>query len=164
MLRLFLMRHAEAVQGNNDRMRPLSSRGRAQAVSIGRELHKLSLAPEYAICSPAKRTSETYDVLAEFIPQTGLIYPEYMYNAAVETLFEEISHFSDTYRSVLMVGHNPGIHELSRLLVEHGSSYDLGRLAGSFLPSMLAVIECKAERWSEIAPRGHTLTHLLSPI
>ena len=83
---------------------------------------------------------------------------------AVETLFEEITHFSDTYDSALMIGHNPGIHELSRMMSEHGSSYDLGRLAGSFLPSMLAVIECRTERWSEIAPRGNTLSHLLSPI
>jgi phosphohistidine phosphatase len=163
-MRLFLMRHAEALQGNNDRMRPLSARGRAQAVSIGRELHKLSLAPEYVICSPARRASETYDVLAEFIPETGMIYPEYMYNATVETLIEEIAHFSDTYRSVLMIGHNPGIHELSRMMAETGSAYDLGRLAGSFLPSMLAVIECKADSWGELAPRGHTLSHLLSPI
>jgi phosphohistidine phosphatase len=160
-MRLFLLRHAEALPGQNDRERPLSAHGRAQALSIGRQLHGLALAPEYAICSPAQRTCETYNAVSEFIPQTALIYPEYMYNASVETLVSEMAHFSDTYGSVLLVGHNPGIHDFARALAEAGDAQELAALAAGFPPATLAVIDCAGEKWAEVRPRGNTLRHLL---
>jgi phosphohistidine phosphatase len=160
-MRLFIMRHAEALPGHDDRERPLSARGRAQALSIGRQLHGLALAPEYVICSPALRTCETYNAVSEFIPLTALIYPEYMYNASVETLVSEMAHFSDTYASVLLVGHNPGIHGFACAMAAEGEARELQALAAGFPPATLAVIDCAGDKWAEVRPRGSVLRHLL---
>jgi phosphohistidine phosphatase len=162
-MRLFLMRHADAVQGTKDRERPLSARGRQQAAAIGRHFHRLELAPEYVICSPARRTRDTYAVMSEFIPETGLIYPEYLYNAEAETLYEEMGRFGGTYKSALIIGHNPGLHTFARTLANFGSDRPLAALAAGFSPASVAVIDLAGDKWADIKPRGHTLRYFMTP-
>jgi phosphohistidine phosphatase len=62
-VRLLLIRHAEAVPGEPDELRPLSAGGRAAAREIGRRLAEEGLRPDAVLTSPLLRARETGDAI-----------------------------------------------------------------------------------------------------
>ena len=87
MKRLTLMRHADARwqdAGLSDLERPLNRRGTAAAETMARRLLELALVPQLLLVSPARRTQQTGEILAqvllplerhkvELAPQTNLV-------------------------------------------------------------------------------------------
>ncbi len=120
MFRLILMRHAKSdwSMSDPDHDRPLNPRGRASAQALGDWLRAQDLIPDQALVSSSRRTQETFERLNIAVPLTSV--PE-MYHAEPETLWEVLR--SATGRSLLMIGHNPGIAafalSLCRDLPEH---------------------------------------------
>lgn len=164
MRRLFLLRHADAVhQPGEDRQRPLSSQGRRDAGNLGQKMKAAKLFPQYVVCSPARRTRETYAVLEDFLPETACIYPEHLYNATTETLFRAVRSFTDSYGSALLIGHNPGIQDLAKILARRGDHEMLSTLSRGFRPCTLAVIDFACESWALADPDASKLSHLMVP-
>lgn len=110
---LVVLRHSKAANpiGVADRDRPLSDRGRRDAAAAGRLLAEAGLAPDLVLCSPALRTRQTLEELAF---DSGVVhdFDRRLYSADVETLFQVISEVPDEVRTVLLVGHNPAVHQL----------------------------------------------------
>lgn len=136
---LVLMRHAEAADfatGRRDRDRPLTDRGHAQAAEAASRLAGLHL--DLALVSGARRTRETAADLELACPVDHL---DQLYNADPATIRGAIA---DAYATtgddaaVLVVAHNPGIHQLVLELADLGSTPDGARLAYSF-PTATAV-------------------------
>lgn len=74
--RLFILRHAESpLSGSEDFERPLSARGVRQAQALGAAMKQQDLLPDYVVCSPARRTRETYDALERYLPEVSSIFP-----------------------------------------------------------------------------------------
>ena len=119
MHQLLLLRHAKSSRGDAsmaDRDRPLSGRGRAAAASMRQVMLQLGLAPDLVLVSPARRTLQTLEALEPW-EDTPLIEPvEALYLAHVMTLVQALRSVADTVRSVLLIGHNPGMHELALAL------------------------------------------------
>jgi phosphohistidine phosphatase SixA len=73
MRRTYLVRHARATERGrfeqDDALRPLDKKGRAQALWLADELSKSASPPELLLCSPARRCLET---LAPFEEQSGV--------------------------------------------------------------------------------------------
>ena len=67
MLRLILLRHAKAAPQANggDAERPLTQRGRRDALRVGEYLAGHGLFPDLALVSTAKRTRETLELALE---------------------------------------------------------------------------------------------------
>ncbi|MFB0972780.1 MAG: histidine phosphatase family protein [Tissierellia bacterium] len=121
MKTLYLLRHAKSSWDDSrvsDFDRPLNNRGRREAEKIAEYMKENKYIPEYIICSTAKRTRETLDLILNIIKFGGeVIYLDNLYLASSSGIEREID--SIRAESLLVVGHNPGIEDyLSNLVGE----------------------------------------------
>lgn len=132
MRQLLLLRHAKSSWGNKalpDQDRPLNPRGRRSALLMRGAMRDLGLAPDMVLLSPSRRTRETLEALEPW-DDAPLIEPvERLYLASAPQLLEVLHDVPETVRSVMLIGHNPGMHELALLLA--GPRGTEGRKAGT---------------------------------
>jgi phosphohistidine phosphatase len=157
MRRLMLLRHARTendAPSGRDQDRRLDNRGRTDAAEIGGWIGRHPPFPDSVLVSPAVRAHQTWEIAWEAMkgsvpqPQVELI-PE-LYGADPSQLLQIIRGASTTDPQRLMViGHNPGMHELALILA--GSGDAMGR-------KTLAV-----DDWSDVAFRRGTLVLFVSP-
>ena len=161
--RLLLLRHAKAVAPHpgvpeaSDHDRPLSERGRLDAAGMGRLLRERGLVPAAALVSTALRTRQTFDLLGPFEdggPRRTL--SDVLYLAGPETLLDVLREHGGDADSVMLVGHNPGMHELA-LRLGIGSPL----LAHGFPTCALAVFSVEDD-WPDLAPERATLLDVLN--
>jgi phosphohistidine phosphatase len=131
MRQLLLLRHAKSSWDNKampDEDRPLSPRGRRAAAAMRQAMRELGLAPDMVMLSPSRRTRETLEALEPW-DDAPLIEPmEVLYLATVGQLLAVLRGVPETVRSVLLIGHNPGMHELAvRLVGARGTAARHGR-------------------------------------
>jgi len=121
MHELILLRHAEAQPapaGGNDHSRRLSGRGEQEARAAGQWLASHGVAPDRVLCSPSERTRSTASLVLAALPQAPAPqYAEDIYEATPGELLALLDQHGDA-RTVMLVGHNPGIERLVALLVE----------------------------------------------
>jgi phosphohistidine phosphatase len=144
MRRLILFRHAKAEPrgpGEDDFDRPLAERGREDAALIGKALAAEGLAPDYALISPARRTAETWICARDVFPRIRAELNRTLYNAAPEDIRAAIEAAADRSDTLIVVGHNPGLHELAvELLVEASASHaEVERMEQRFPTATAAV-------------------------
>ena len=145
MHRLILMRHAEAdaraPQGGGDIDRPLSPAGREDAARMGKALAERGFRPDLALVSAAVRTRETWAQVQDAIGDVELQVLDHLYDADARTLRDEIEINEDNAGCVLVLAHNPGIHQLAvEYLIESAASPSvLDRFAGGFPTAGCAV-------------------------
>ncbi len=140
--RLLVLRHGQAKDappGGSDADRPLSGRGRRGAASLGPVVRRLR--PEFVLCSSALRTRQTVEAL-ELDPGTDVSIEPGLYGAEVEEIVDHLRGIDDD-EVVLIVGHNPGVHQLVIELTG-------GDRVPSFRPATLAVLELDLEQWHEV--------------
>jgi phosphohistidine phosphatase len=167
MHQLLLLRHAKSSWDDTDivdRARPLNRRGQRAAAAISRAISQLGLAPRLILVSPAERTMQTLAALAPFPAETRIETSEALYLADMEQLLQILREVCETMPSVLVVGHNPGLHELALTLAEtrHGKSADTQRLAHSFPTAALAEFAISG-KWCDLGPGTGRLVRLLLP-
>ncbi|MER5628632.1 histidine phosphatase family protein [Streptosporangium sp. NPDC002544] len=144
---LVVLRHAKAVNASGlaDRERPLSADGEHDARRVGEALATRGLRPDLVICSPSVRTRQTANLA---LPGADLLFEPAIYEAYPDELLTLIRRSDPQVRTLVLVGHNPGVHELIRQLTEEDDG-DAG-----FPPGAFAVIEVDGE-WAELdAGRG----------
>jgi len=169
MRQLLLLRHAKSSWENRelpDRERPLNARGRVAAAAMRKIMDDLGLAPDLVLVSPALRTRQTLESLEPWA-DTPLIEPmESLYLADAPTLFTALRGVKETVRSVLLVGHNPGLHELAvRLVGAHAMTYasaDLRRLAEGYPSGALAEFTVPGA-WGALDDGGGRLVRFVWP-
>lgn len=165
MRRLFLLRHAEAAppEGGQDFERPLSERGRAAAERLGRYLARENLRPDLALVSSARRTRETWAALDAALGGVPARVERVIYESGRDGLLAEVAALDGDKTSVIVVGHNPGIEDLARLLVGSAQPTARAQMLQSFPPAALAVIDFDMESWDGIQEgKGH-LERFLTP-
>ena len=174
MQQLLLLRHAKSSWDNPaqpDHARPLNARGRAAARGLRTTLRDLGLLPDVILVSSARRTIQTLEALAPW-DETPLIEPmDGLYLAEPKRLFDIIRGVSETVRSLMLVGHNPGLHEfalslagMAPLEAEHGapSSSVTERLARDFPAGALAEFTV-AGPWRELRAGSGRLVRFVCP-
>jgi phosphohistidine phosphatase len=116
---LFLLRHAKAVPAEtaeDDAERALAPRGRRQARALAGWFRAKEIAPERVLVSPAARTRETLDLVRTGFagqPDLAVEFDSRLYLASWPAILERIRQVSEETNSLMVVGHNPGIHELA---------------------------------------------------
>ena len=125
MHQLLLLRHAKAAPaeaGGPDRERPLNAFGRRAATTLRRTMRELGLVPDLVLVSTARRTLETLEALEPW-DDTPLIEPmDELYLASAARLLDALRGVAETVRGVLLIGHNPGLHDLAMELAGPGLS------------------------------------------
>jgi phosphohistidine phosphatase len=170
MRRLLMLRHAKAVQesGDGDFSRVLTERGRADAMQMGHTLDTASYLPELVICSSARRTVETFEtLLPELAKPPRVAFLKSLYLASPKIILDELRKASDDARTVMMVGHNPGIEDLAAALARQPQSQDevtrLESLREKYPTCALVVLDFEVKFWKEIAQGRGALTNFIRP-
>jgi len=118
---LVLLRHAKADRPNGvaDVDRPLTDRGHADSAAAGAWLAKQGYAPELVLCSPSKRTRQTWHSVAVALARAAsptVRYERELYDGEAEDLLQVIQTADPAARVVMVIGHNPSVSLLSELL------------------------------------------------
>jgi phosphohistidine phosphatase len=157
MLRLMLLRHAEAVaRAATDLERRLAEAGRAGAARMGAYIRTSGLVPDLAIVSPATRARETFELVEQELPQRPEIRLEpSLYNASLDALQALLAQTPTHVETLLIVGHNPSVAEFACALASDGDRNGLAGMRRSFPAPCLVVIDFPYEDWKDVgAGRG----------
>jgi phosphohistidine phosphatase len=167
-VQLIVLRHAKSAwpEGVPDLERPLAERGRRDAPRMGAWLRQAGFRPELVICSPARRTRETWELTARTLGGEPLVAIEpRLYGADVEELLEVLREVPSALRTVLIVAHFPGVQGLVLELVgeEHATRTPaLGRLQEKFPTAGAAVVELPGD-WAGLRRGTGTLQAFTVP-
>ena len=157
---LHLLRHAKSSwedQGVADHDRPLASRGRKAAKRIAKHLRSEGIAPSLVLCSSSRRTRET---LERIRPDGDVQIERDLYGASAPELLERLRRVPDTTESVMLIGHNPAIQELTLELAGRGDR--LEDVERKFPTCALATLEL-SNGWSELEAGSAELVGFVRP-
>ena len=171
MRRLMLLRHAktenEAPSGR-DEDRRLDNRGHRDAAEIGSWIGHHPPFPDLVLVSHAMRALQTWQIAWEAMkelvsePEVELV-PE-LYGADVSQLLETIRDASSADpKRLMLVGHNPGMHELALALAGGGDRAGRKALADNLPTSGLAIFDFDIDDWADVAFRRGRLAAFVSP-
>ena len=179
--------------GIADHDRPLNWRGRDEAPLVGTYLAHNGLVPDRVLCSTSERTRETWELvagsLADAVPPAGssaaaanaphakpagekrrrspkrpqVDFEERLYAAEPHTILALLRETPPKVHSLLIVGHNPGIHEAALALIASGDVEARERLHEKFPTSALAVIDFALDEWSKLHARSGRLDRFITP-
>jgi phosphohistidine phosphatase len=163
---LFLLRHAKAVpadEADDDEVRALATRGRSAARTLAGHFRGAGLAPDLVLCSPSARTRETLELV-----RTGFAKPikvetnPALYLADWPVILEAIRAVPEDVGTVMVVGHNPGLHELAMSLAVMAPREQRAKLARKFPTG--ALVRFAVERpWGEFNRASINLVEYLTP-
>ena len=125
MDRLILFRHGKAENesaSGEDFDRRLAARGVRDSAEMGETLAKLGLIPDRALVSTASRAQETWAAAAPAFPGAELILEPELYNADSGAIRHAAEAAGRDCRTLIVVGHNPGLQELTVRLLTEGSA------------------------------------------
>jgi phosphohistidine phosphatase len=171
MRRLMLLRHAKTendAPSGRDQDRRLDDRGRQDAAEIGGFVADHPPFPDCVLVSPAVRAHQTWELawaaMKHLVPPPHVELAPDLYGADPAQLLQSIREVSavDPLR-LMVVGHNPGMHELALALTDGGDSAGRRALADNLPTSGLAVFDFATDDWSDVAFRRGRLVLFVSP-
>ena len=171
MRRLMLLRHAKTetdAPSGRDQDRRLDERGHRDAAEIGGWIGRHLPFPDLVQVSPAVRAVQTWEIAWEAMkerasqPKVELV--EDLYGADPAQLLQAIrmASVSDPKR-LMLVGHNPGMHELALTLAGSGDAAGRKALGDNLPTSGLAVFDFAVDDWNDVAFRRGKLVLFVSP-
>ena len=167
MRRLLLLRHAKAERseaGMEDRVRKLIERGRKDAAKMGAYMASHGLVPDRVVTSPAVRTQETWKFAASaFRIAPTLASPERLYNAQPTSILGVIKEAPTAAHTLLIIGHNPGLHELALMLIASGNVEMREQLREKLPTSSLVIIDFALDDWGKLHAQSGRLERFVTP-
>lgn len=165
MHRLHLLRHAKASSDDRieDRARPLSKRGREAARQIGQSLPHALGPVELVLCSSSLRTRQTAElVLAQFGAMPSILYEDVLYLATATVLARRLRRLDESIGAVLLIGHNPGLHELAAALASPKSA-GYSELAQGKFPTAARAGFTVETSWAALDAGSNLMTAYVTP-
>jgi phosphohistidine phosphatase len=171
MRRLMLLRHAKTetdAPSGRDQDRRLDNRGRGDAADIGGWIGRHPPFPDLVLVSHAIRAHQTWEIawqaMKELAPEPVVeLLPE-LYGADPALLLQIIRDASTSDpKGLLLVGHNPGMHELAMTLAGSGDAGGRKALADNLPTSGLAIFDFAIDDWADVAFRRGRLEAFVSP-
>ena len=171
MRRLMLLRHAKTeseAPSCRDQDRRLDKRGHRDAAEIGGWIGRHPPFPELVLVSHAARALQTWEIaweaMKELVSQPEVELVPELYGADVSQLLETIrdASLADPKR-LMLVGHNPGMHELALALAGGGDRTGRKALTDNLPTSGLAIFDFDIDDWADVAFRRGRLAVFVSP-
>ena len=167
MKTLYLLRHAKSDWGNPnlaDIDRPLNERGIKASERLGELFNTQGIEPELILCSPARRTRQTLSLIAEV---TGEDYEtrfeKGLYETGADKILKIIHALPAGLKSVMIIGHNPGLETLAHQLIRPSNPEALTRLQEKFPAGGLATLGFLGLEWRNIGPTDAELVDFVTP-
>ncbi|MCA1458363.1 histidine phosphatase family protein [Bradyrhizobium sp. BRP22] len=171
MRRLMLLRHAKTETespSGQDHDRRLDDRGHRDATEIGGWIGRHPPFPDRVLVSPAVRAYQTWEIAWEamkgLVPEPEVEFLPELYGADPTELLHTIrmASVSDP-KHLMLVGHNPGMHELALTLIGSGDAAAKKALDHNLPTSGLAIFDFPTEEWTDVAFRRGKLVLFVSP-
>lgn len=163
---LLLLRHAKSSWQDaklRDFDRPLNPRGIKACQFMAGLFSEKAINPDIILCSPAARTRETLHRIAEQTPLSAKpIFEDRLYGADAKGLIAELQK-TEHAKSILLVGHNPAIHDLALLLCRRGRAEAMDRLERKYPTAALAEIRLPGPYWHNLHPNDGVLVDFIQP-
>jgi phosphohistidine phosphatase len=171
MRRLMLLRHAKTetdAPSGRDQDRRLDDRGHRDAAEIGGWIATHPPFPDAVLISTAARTQQTWEVawaaMKDVVPPPHVeLLPELYGADPLQILAAVRSASAADAKRLMVVGHNPGMHELALALAGSGDAAGRKALAGNLPTSGLAVLDFAVDDWADVAFRRGQLVLFVSP-
>lgn len=163
MKRLYLLRHAKSswssdVQDDHDR--PLAPRGVAATERLTRYLRAQGTRPSVVLCSSARRTRETLEGISGGLAgEPDVTVDSDLYCASAEHVLDRVRRLPDDVESVMVIGHNPALHEIAVRLAGEDAHAKLS----AFPTGALATLDVPGEDWSKIGEDACRLEDYVVP-
>jgi len=166
---VWVLRHAKAApEGPDDHGRPLTSRGERQAADLAARIAggvgPGVVVPTTVLCSSARRALQTAELV---VPALGerveLLVERALYQADPDDVVGRLGELPAETAAVMVVGHNPTVHDLAGLLLDDGDRRGRAQLEEGFPPASLAVVALPAGRWAASPLGTGTLRVLWRP-
>jgi phosphohistidine phosphatase len=152
MRRVYLLRHAKSSWKDRslaDRDRPLAGRGKRAAKAVAGHLEAEGIRPDLVLCSPARRTRETLErVEAAFGDRVEARFEDALYGASAAELLDSLRALPAEVKSVMIIGHNPGLEDLALALASEGA--ERARMDEKYPTAALATIDLPTDSWRTI--------------
>lgn len=165
---LLLLRHAKAVPpapGLEDFARALAPRGERAAQLMGRHLAEHGLVPDLVLCSPARRTKATLEILARELktkPSMLLLGELYDFGDG-STLLQAIRDHGGAADRLMLVGHNPAVESLALALAGSGEETPRRQIAEKYPTGALALFSLPPGDWANLAEGEGRLDAFIRP-
>jgi phosphohistidine phosphatase len=165
MKTLHLLRHAKSSwkdPGLDDHDRPLSKRGRETARGLAAYLRRARVAPDLVICSTAVRARQTLDPIAKAIKPPKVVLEKGLYEATQERIWKHLRGLPKSADCVLLIAHNPGLHDLALSLAGADSSELVPPRGGKFPTGAIASFRFDGA-WKALQPQSAMLFSYMTP-
>ena len=175
MRRLLLLRHAKTehdAPSGQDQDRRLDDRGRLDAAAIGGWIVRHLSVPDLVLVSTAVRAQQTWEIVRQAMQDAARADAappkveslDELYAADPAQILQIIRMAETTSpRQLMVIGHNPGMHELALALAGSGDAAAKKALEDNLPTTGLAVLDFAIEDWNEVAFRRGTLVRFTSP-
>jgi phosphohistidine phosphatase len=171
MRRLMLLRHAKTesdAPSGRDQDRRLDNRGHRDAAAIGAWIGRNPPFPDLVLVSHAVRALQTWEIaweaMKELVEEPEVELMAELYGADVSQLLEIIRDASSADpKRLMIVGHNPGMHELAFALAGSGDAAGRSALADNLPTAGLAIIDFDIDDWTDVGLRRGRLELFVSP-
>ena len=164
---LILMRHAKSSWNNShkdDFDRPLNSRGRENAQMVAKHIHSLGFKPELTLCSSAVRCKETLELVIPYFPKkTHIRYLDDLYLAPERAILEMIKSIKLSINQMLVIGHNPGLSDLSQSLIYSSNKNNDYFETQQFPTSAASIFEMSIKNWLDFKLSDSKIIDFITP-
>ncbi|RUT96390.1 histidine phosphatase family protein [Mesorhizobium sp. USDA-HM6] len=165
MRQLLILRHAKSSRDDPklaDFDRPLGPRGLKTAPLIGCELSRRGWLPDLALVSPALRTRDTWRLVAQELPKhVPVEFAEELYEAAPAAILARVRQAKA--KSLLVIGHNPGLQNFVLRLAGAGSDSDVFKKIEAKFPTAALARFTVEGGWAKLDFGDARLTHFMRP-
>ena len=167
MKTLYILRHAKSDWSDlslSDHDRSLNARGRDAATKIGTFCLAKGYAPDLVLCSTAARTRETL----MHVQKAGgfdwqVQYEKDLYLAPSHTMISMIRLAGQNKNSLMLIAHNPGIHDLVLRLVRDAQPADMASLRAKYPTGALAEISFSIDNFADLRLGSGRLQSYITP-
>jgi phosphohistidine phosphatase len=142
--------------------RPLTPRGARASRQLAKYMRRKRIQPALVLCSPSLRTRQTLEAVESSLGKRCVVevVPQ-LYAASEEELLERLQGLPESVSSVMLIGHNPGLHNLGLVLASRGT--DLSQLEEKFPTGALATLVVHSESWTALGPGEAELVDYVVP-
>lgn len=162
---LLVLRHAKSAWDTDaptDFERPLAKRGRKDAPRVGAWLRSEGLVPDHVVSSPAERARQTILRVCEElgVDSDRIAWDPRVYGAGVDGLLSVLADCPQQAKTILLVGHNPGLETLVEYL--GGEDVEIPE-DGKLLPTAAVASLKMPESWADLEEGSARLVSLTRP-
>lgn len=166
MRRLLLIRHAKtepSAPSGRDRDRALVARGRDDAAAMGAFMASKGFLPDLVWMSPATRVQQTWGILGPHLGGAMAQTHEALYGIECEGLLDLVRGAPGSARCLMILAHNPTLHEAALVLTGEGHQEGRRALDQNLPTGALCVIDFSVDDWADVGIRTGRLDTFMSP-